>query len=575
MTSDDTLLSVPDLVPARMVNEYAYCPRLAWLEWVQGDFMDNADTAEGRYRHRVVDRPGGELPPPGADADGGDGDRIHARSVWLSAAEENLTARIDLLEGDGDTVTPVDYKRGAAPDLPEGAWETDRVQLCAQGLILRANGYRCDGGVVYYAESKTRVPVPFDPALADRTRQLAREARQMAADGRIPPPLADSPKCVRCSLAPICLPDETNLLAALRAEAEEQPPGADDRVRRLMPARDDALPLYVQEQGARVGKSGEVFEVWLKDRKLGESRVFETSHIGLFGGVQITTQALSEAFDNGIAVAFFSMGGWFKGLAHGPAHKNVLLRIAQYRAAFDPQASLALARGFVAAKVRNCRTLLMRNHADPLAETIEALAELARDVQAAPNLATLLSLEGQAAKLYFGAFNGMLRPRAGAEGDEWEFDFQGRNRRPPRDPVNALLSYAYALLAKDLAVIAQATGFDPHLGFYHQPRYGRPSLALDVMEEFRPLVADSVVLSVINNGVLGPGDFVRSGPTVAMSASGRKKFLRAYESRLDTLITHPIFGYRISYRRVLEVQLRLLGRVLTGELPEYPGFITR
>jgi CRISPR-associated protein Cas1 len=379
---------------------------------------------------------------------------------------------------------------------------------------------------------------------------------------------------VRCSLAPICLPDETNLLAALRAE-EEPPLGADDRVRRLMPARDDALPLYVQEQGARVGKSGEVFEVWLKDRKLGESRVFETSHIGLFGGVQITTQALSEAFDNGIAVAFFSMGGWFKGLAHGPAHKNVLLRIAQYRAAFDPQASLALARGFVAAKVRNCRTLLMRNHADPAAETIGALAELARDVQAAPNLAALLSQEGQAAKLYFGAFNGMLRPRAGAEGDEWEFDFQGRNRRPPRDPVNALLSYAYALLAKDLAVIAQAIGFDPHLGFYHQPRYGRPSLALDVMEEFRPLIADSVVLSVINNGVLGPGDFTRSGPTVAMSASGRKKFLRAYESRLDTLITHPIFGYRISYRRVLEVQLRLLGRVLTGELPEYPGFITR
>ena len=561
-------MTTSDLVPARMVNEYVYCPRLAYLEWVQGDWADNADTVEGRFRHRVVDRPGGALLSPAEAA----GEAIHARSVWLSAEEEHLTARIDLIEGDGQTVTPVDYKRGAAPDLPEGAWEADRVQLCAQGLILRANGYICHGGVIYYAESKTRVPVPFDDALIARTRQVVHEARRMAAEGRIPPPLVDSPKCVRCSLAPICLPDEVNLLNATEHATQPGPP----TIRRLMPARDDAAPLYVSEPGARVSKSGEQFEVWLKDTRLDQVRIFETSHIALFGSVQITTPSLNEALDRGINVAFFSMGGWFKGMAHGPAHKNVLLRMAQYRAAFDPARSLALARSFVTAKIRNCRTLLMRNHADPPQETIAVLLQLAKDAQAAPSMPALLGVEGEAGRRYFGAFAGMLKPRHAPSDDAaWRFDFEGRNRRPPRDPVNALLSFAYSLLTKECAVTAQVIGFDPYLGFYHQPHYGRPSLALDVMEEFRPLVADSVVLTAVNTGVVSPDDFIASGPAVALTPAGRRKFIQAFESRLDSEIMHPIFGYRISYRRVLQVQLRLLGRALTGEIAAYPAFTTR
>jgi CRISPR-associated protein Cas1 len=575
MPTDDTLLAVPDTVPARMINEYAYCPRLAYLEWVQGDFADNSDTAEGRYKHRVVDKPGGALPTPQAQAEQED-TRIHARSVWLSSTEEGITAKIDLLEGDGESVTPVDYKRGSAPDLPEGAWENDRVQLCAQGLVLRANGYTTTAGVIYYIESKTRVPIPFDDALVSRTRQIVQDARAMAASGQIPLPLVASPKCVRCSLAPICLPDEVNLLQdkgtsnrATETLAPVTPP------RRLMPARDDAAPLIVQEPGARVSKSGEVFEVWLKDERLSEARIFETSHIALMGSAQITSPALSEALDRGINVAFFSMGGWFKGIAHGPAHKNVSLRMAQYRAAFDSTRSLDLARSFVAGKIRNCRTLLMRNHTNPPREVIDQLAQYAKDVSAAPSMSTLLGMEGNAARLYFGAFSGMLKPKNTKDVSPWGFDFEGRNRRPPRDPINAMLSFAYAMLSKDLTVLAQATGFDPYLGFYHQPHYGRPCLALDVMEEFRPLVADSVVISVVNNGVLSPDDFLQSGPSFALSPAGRKKFIQAYESRMSSEITHPVFGYRISYRRVLEVQLRLLGRWLTGEIADYPVFTTR
>jgi CRISPR-associated protein Cas1 len=185
-------------------------------------------------------------------------------------------------------------------------------------------------------------------------------------------------------------------------------------------------------------------------------------------------------------------------------------------------------------------------------------------------------IEGTAARSYFEAYRELLKPPDDdRDAAPLTFDFDGRNRRPPRDPVNALLSLGYALLTKDLTIALQAVGFDPYLGFYHQPRYGRPALALDVMEEFRPLVVDSVVLSAINTGAIKLPDFVRRGGAVALTQSGRAKFLRAYERRMDEEIVHPIFGYRISYRRTLEVQIRLLARFLTGEIGEYPPFATR
>src|SRR6195256_4903007 len=151
----------------------------------------------------------------------------------------------------------------------------------------------------------------------------------------------------------------------------------------------------------------------------------------------------------------------------------------------------------------------------------------------------------------------------------------GRNRRPPRDAVNALLSLAYSLLAKDFTIACYSVGFDPFIGFYHQPRFGRPALALDLMEEFRPLVADSVALTVINTRVIGPGDFVRAGDAVNLSADGRKRFFSAYEQRLNATIVHPVFDYQVSYRRALELQARLLAKALTGEIEQYVPFTTR
>ena len=544
------------LMPARMLNEFTYCPRLFYLEWVQGEFVDNEFTVEGRIAHRRVDSRAGAMPAPAEPAP------FEVRSVALSSAQLGLSAKIDLVEGEGGGVSPVDYKRGKVP--PNGPHEPERVQLCAYGLLLREHGYTCERGVLYFAEAKTRVEVEFDEALRARTLELLAQARETAARTLLPPPLQGSAKCQGCSLHGVCLPDEVNHLA--REAGEPALP-----IRRLVPARDDARPLYVQEQGARVGLDGDVLEVRSRDRSvIGKARLFELSQLVLLGNVQVSAQAIRELCGREIPVCWMSFGGWLSGFADGLGHNNVELRRAQFRAAEDAGTALRLARRFVRNKVANCRTLLRRNHPDAPESTLREMSMLADGTESASGLPELLGIEGNAARLYFEAFPALIRA-----GKDLAFDFTTRSRRPPKDPVNALLSFAYSLLAKDIAVAARAVGLDPFLGFYHQPRYGRPALALDLMEEFRPIIADSVVLSAINTGAVTGSDFVRSSLGVAMKPEGRKRFMRAYERRLEEEVTHPVFGYRISYRRILEVQCRLLARHLLGEIASYPEFRTR
>jgi CRISPR-associated protein Cas1 len=553
---------IPELVPARMLNEHAYCPRLAYLEWVQGDFAASADTIDGQFQHRNVNVETGSLPDPDKPAE----ERVHARSVMLSAPMIGLIARMDLIEAEGAKVTPIDYKRGRAPDIAEQAWEPERVQLCAQALILEENGYEVERGILYFVASKQRIEVAINDELRARTRELLAELRLSSERGQPPPPLVDSPKCPRCSLVGICLPDETNLLRGLDDSS---------KVRRLVPGRDDALPLYVQSAGAKVGRSGAELVIETRDGDKRAVRIVDTSHVALFGAVQISTQAVQDLCERGVPIVYLSSGGWFYGITRGMDHKNIQLRQRQFAAAANEERCLQIAKRLVSAKIRNCRTIIRRNAGEPPARTLERLKELASTTEQATTLESLLGIEGTAARLYFEAYSAMLKPLSDGGDGTLTFDFDGRNRRPPRDPVNSLLSLGYALLSKDLTIALQAVGFDPYLGFYHQPRYGRPALALDIMEEFRPLVVDSVVLSAINTGAVKLADFIRRGGAVSLTQAGRAKFLRAYERRMDEEITHPLFGYRISYRRTLEVQIRLLARFLTGEIDEYPPFATR
>jgi CRISPR-associated protein Cas1 len=568
---------LPDLLPARMVNEFTYCPRLFFYQWVEGLFAHSADTLEGRQQHKRVDKPGGSM-------EAEEGEKLHARSVTLSSERLRVIATLDVVDGEGRRVTPVDYKRGGPKEFPGGgigAWDADRVQVVLQALLLREAGYECGEALVYYQKTKQRVRIAVDAAAVAMAESAVARAWETAAAGVLPPPLDDSPKCNGCSLVGICLPDETNLLRAKEPEVAQiglftgetprKPAAREGEVRRLVTPRDERRPLYLNTQGLRVGKSGDVLQVKEKERVVQEVRIHEVNQVNLYGNIQMTTQTLQALLENEVPVAYFSQGGWFYGMTMGMNTKNVFLRRAQFRLVEEPWFAVKVARSLVAAKIRNQRVLLQRNHVEPRADWLAAMKRAADDAETARDMETLLGIEGNAARVYFGAFAGMIK----AEDEIGTFDFERRNRRPPRDPVNALLSLAYSVLAKDFTIACYAVGFDPLIGFYHQPRFGRASLALDLMEPFRPLVADSVVLTAVNNGMVAGRDFTRAGKSVALTAEGRKGFFQAYELRMDTLVTHPLFDYRVSYRRMLEIQARLLARVLDGELGAYPAFVTR
>lgn len=556
-----------DLIPARMLNEWVYCPRLAYLEWVQGEFEDSQDTVEGRHQHRRVDVAGPLLPDPEDLPEGEAPPVVHARSIMLSAQDPGIIARMDLVEAQGRDATPVDYKHGKKPDRPEGAWDPDLVQIAAQALVLRANGYRCERGVVYYVGSRDRVEVPITDALLDRVREVATALRLAASSPTPPAPLDDSPKCAGCSLVGICLPDETRFLSPELTVLEPM------EVRRLYPILPDALPVYVEEQGGYVAKHGECLIVKVHGEKAAEVPMMQMSQLVVFGNVQITTQTVHELCTRDIPICYFTTGGWFYGITRGFGSRNVVLRRAQFRRADDEAFCLALARRIVAAKIRNQRTLLRRNAAGIPDQTLRRLEELAEEASVASSRDTLLGMEGLAARTYFENFQRMLRPRDPEV--QFAFHFEGRNRRPPLDPVNAMLSLCYSLLAKDCGVVSSAVGLDPFLGFYHTAHHGRLSLALDLMEEFRPILADSTVITVVNNGEIRPSDFIRAARAVTLKPQARKHLIAAYERRLDQVIAHPVFGYKVSYRKVLEVQARLLGRFLMGEISEFPAILPR
>src|SRR5437763_1519356 len=573
---------LPDYLPARMVNEFVYCPRLFFYEWVEGLFRESKDTLEGSFQHQRVDAKTTELPPPEEAA----AETIHSRSVSLASEKLRVIAKMDVVEMSEGIVTPVDYKHGRPRQKEDGIelWPTDRVQLAIQGLVLRENGYQCEEGIVYYKKTRQRVRVAFDEALMLETERAILTAWELARTGQLPPPLVDSPKCPGCSMVGICLPDETNSLRLGMQPAVQmglfssengvpkKPPAR--AVRQMVTPRDDMLPLYTNTQGVRVGKSEEVLQIREKDSLKEQVRIGEICQVNLMGNIQVSTQAVQTLCELEVPICYFSQGGWFYGITTGMNSKNIFTRRAQFRLAEEEWFALSLSRRLVAGKIRNQRTMLQRNHIEPRAESLLRLKQMAEAAERASSQEQLLGIEGNAAHIYFGDFAGMIKTDDAPDA-HFQFDFAGRNRRPPRDPVNAMLSLAYSVLAKDLTIACYAVGLDPYLGFYHQPRFGRPALALDLMEPFRPLIADSAVLTAINTRMVTERDFVRAGPSVALTPNGRKGFFRAFEQRMDGLVTHPIFEYRVSYRRLLEIQARLLARVLDGEVGEYPVFVTR
>jgi len=583
---------MPVLIPLRMLNEFVYCPRLFHLEQVQGLFRESADTVKGAFEHKRAEAGRPKVRRKGGDAGSEleEQPTFFTKSLSLSSEKLGITGKLDAVEEAGGRWAPVESKHSAGPkDMAEfkhgawtltgAAWPNDQIQVCAQGLLLRENGLASEFGHIFYRASKTKVRLEFAPDLMNATLDVVKKAHEAVA-APVPPPLVDSPKCVRCSLNAFCLPDETNQLAGRIGEP-----------RRIIPGRDDAGILYVVTQGAQVSKRGESVVIEANGRKVDEIPFKDIAHAALFGHVQISTEALHLFLAAQRTVSFFSAGGRLLGVASAPIAKNVHLRVAQYRKFESQELCLRLAKEVVQAKVENQRTLLRRNSKGAESRLAE-LKSIANESACVGDLAGLRGYEGKAGQVYFDLWPDLIgRREVGAPGQQtfndlpdsqgWSsagaefFRMNGRTKRPPKDPVNAMLSFGYTLLARDFVAALIGVGLDPYFGFYHAMEAGRPALALDLMEPFRPLIVDSLVLRLVNTGEIRRSHFLSAETEVQMSKEGRARFIAGYERRMDELITHPIFGYRISYRRVLDVECRVLGRFLEGEIPEYKPLRTR
>ncbi len=564
------------LWPARAVAEYAYCPRLFYLTQVEGIFLPSADTEKGRATHRRVDK------PSTVKVSGHDDERPRAvRNLSLSSSRLGLTATLDLAEFSGRHAVPVEYRKGKAgrkatgrsPEDAEEAkgpphtrpepWPTDRIQVGLQALLLEEAGYTVKETILYYASEKLRLKIPYDSQLRTEALDTLEAAKQCALGPR-PSPLVDDPKCPRCSLQPACLPDEINQQRAPVTNEELTP-------RRIWPPRDDGIHVVAQTKGVRIGVRG------MSLRITGEGGVTvkdipiaNLESLSLLGSVQLSTKAVHTLADRGVPIAFLSAAGRLIAMVDPLDSVSANIRRAQIRKLDKSETCLELARGLVTAKIANQRTLLMRNHPSLPDSVPREMAREAEAVTRAGSMDVLRGHEGQAAALYFTRFAGIFKGPPAAE-----FDKNKRQRRPPPDPINSCLSMAYTMLTHECVTALRLARLEPTIGGYHTSRPGRPAFALDLMEPFRPLVADSVAISAFNRGELVEGHFMRSSSGCILTDSGRRAFFRAYARRMDTEVTHPSFGYRLSYRRMLVLHARMIAAWLIGEVPSLAFLTTR
>jgi CRISP-associated protein Cas1 len=379
--------------------------------------------------------------------------------------------------------------------------------------------------------------------------------------------------------------------------------------------------LYLTEQQAWVKREGDCLVVHIPERneqgtvegKRARKMIvplFKIEEVMVLGDITLTTPALVSLLDARISITYLSFHGRYLGQLNPTLTKNSLLRLAQHAAHTNALRRHALAQRFVIGKLRNMKTVLMRyqrSHPElSVAVQVESLQhcilateqtyyqeevvhEAEIDIESATStreanepgnasgpmeadrmhgLGSLLGCEGAGSAAYFGVFGRLIRC-------DWEHGFCKRTRRPPTDPVNALLSYGYVILTSQVASVLASVGFDPYIGYLHASRYGKPALALDLMEEFRPVIVDSVVLSLLNNHQLELKDFRQELNSYQMTDTAKRLFLQKFEERMQETIKHPIFGYTASYRRCIELQARLLGKYLTGEVECYTPFVVR
>ena len=597
--------------PARGVAQHAYCPRLFYYMTVEGVFIPSADTEEGAGVHRRVDRPSARTPEQAtaerrsiakSDAKAErledseqDPDRPRSvRSLTLTSERLGLTAKLDLAEIEGTKAVPVEYRKGRprrsgqfvepTDEMMEESqllpgpepWPTDRVQVGLQVLLLEEAGYTVPEAFLYYASERLRLRVVVDDTL--RTFALGHlETAKLVAQGSRPAPLINDPRCPRCSLQPICLPDEINhqRLTAITVDGQTVGATPDELTpRKLWPPRDDGIHVVLQKEGIRVGVRGQSVRITDKDGQLvRELPLANIESLAVLGGVQVSTQALAVFAEHEVPVAFMSSAGRLVAMMDPLGPTSAAVRAAQVRVLDRPERALELARAITMAKIANQRTLLMRNHTGLPPRVASDLQQCVSSAERAKTLDELRGHEGNAAAIYFANFAGMFKQ--GVSDIAARFVANGRQRRPPPDPINSVLSFGYAMLANECTAACRLASLEPTLGALHATRPGRPALALDLMEPFRPLIADSVAVSAFNRGELVEGHFLDTAAGCALTDAGRKGFFSAYGRRMDTEVRHHTFEYRLSYRRMLMLHARLVAAWLQDEVPTLAFLTTR
>ena len=513
-------------MPLSLVAHHAFCPRRAWLE-LQGERTDTAQMAHGTAEHAPVDEQSTSRAP-------------RVRALDVGSEELQLVGRCDTVEVSEDgTLTVVEHKavpvrRSSEPTFPQ------RIQLALQALCLREQGYVVSGAAVWFTTTRRRVNVRLDHSLIAEARAQVALTRAVIARSTPPDPLEDDPRCGRCSHVSICLPDEHRRRPTARRISVADPVG---RV------------LHLATAGSRASLRRGQVQVRAGDDPPATVPLGQVAGLLVHGNADVSAALLRELLERGFPIVWCAWSGRVVGWASSAGAPNGDARGPQHRLSMDRR--LVVARAIVAGKIRNQATILRRHGCE---ERI-ALRSLARDVARAATSEALFGIEGRAASLYFRCWPAILGP-------EWA-TVTRRTRRPARDPVNAALNLVYGLLLADLLRSILACGLDPAGGVFHSAGHNKPALALDLMEEFRPPVADSAVIWAINNAELRSSDFRTDFDAVRLSQRGRNVVIAAYERRATSEFRHPHFGYRVQWRRAMEVQARMLLAFVLGERNDY------
>lgn len=523
------------------LHALAYCERLFYLEEVEEIRVADHRVHAGRTLHdSEVDK------------------NREWQSLELSSEQLGIRGKVDFARYRDGRLVAVEHKKGRSKG--EDAWDSDKLQVTAYAALLSEHFDRPvpEGRIRYHANNKT-VRVTVDDAALDRLRRAVARARELSFSLERPPVTDNENLCAKCSLSPVCLPEESRLAAVIDTVADT---AIASKPRRLFPKDDTRRVLHVVDRDAQVKRSG--LQLVVRNSK-GEEKKFPGMDVGavvLHGGAQITSQAIQFAVANDIAVHWMSGGGWYVGGVAPPA--GVQRRLRQYQALQDGDLRLRLSRCLAEAKIENqlrfiTRQSRTRNSREKVEKFLKAMRNQLREARCCTDADTLRGCEGFAARNYFSALALLLDP------DEKSMAFSGRSRRPPRDGFNAALSFGYGLLYREIMAAIIAVGLDSAVGFFHAPRTAAHPLALDLMELFRTTVWDMPLVASVNRRQWTGQHLTESKKQVWLSDEGKRLAVSLFEQRKQETWKHPVLEYSLSYARAMELEARLLEKEWSGE----------